>query len=138
MKIYIAARAKTRTDEVNKIQTKLRSMGHTITYDWIIDDVNVKRPYRNPENRRHNESTIPKMLKAASEADVFILLDEPGLRVAYVELGAFLADTLKMPDNRRVYIVGMNSHEREHIFESPEYVRFAKSIDEVFKDLSNA
>jgi len=136
MKIYIAARAKTRAGEVMKIQDELRSMGHAINYDWAIANVNVRKPYRDPVNRRHNASAIPKMLKAAAEADILILLDEPGLRGAYVELGAFLHEALKNPQSRKVYIVGPNSHEREHIFESPEYVVFAKNIDEVYLPLS--
>ncbi|HLG91216.1 MAG TPA: hypothetical protein VI336_03620 [Candidatus Saccharimonadales bacterium] len=135
MKIYIAARAKTRIDEVKKIQEKLTSMGHSIAYDWAVANVNVKKPYRDPANRKHNEATIPKMLKAAAEADIFILIDEPGLRGAYIELGAFLADVLKRPNHRRVYVVGQNSYEREHVFESPECIKFANSIEEVYKDL---
>ncbi|HEY5550085.1 MAG TPA: hypothetical protein VIK37_02720 [Candidatus Saccharimonadales bacterium] len=136
MKIYIAARAKTRVNEVKKAQEKLKSMGHFVTYDWAVVNVSVRRPYRDPANRKHNEAAISKMLRAAAGADVFILLDEPGLRGAYVELGAFLADVLKRPKHRRVYIVGPNSHEREHIFESPEYVKFANNIEVVYKDLN--
>ena len=135
MKIYIAARAKTRLNEVKKIQEKLSGMGHTITYDWTVANVNVRKPYRELANRGHNESAIPKMIKAATEADVFILLDEPGLRGAYIELGAFLTDVLKRPHRRRVYIVGPDSLKREHLFESPEYVKFAIGIDDVYKDL---
>jgi hypothetical protein len=136
MKIYIAARAKTRGDEVKEIQKNLEEMGHSITYDWATADVNIRRPYRDSKNRKYNKSAIPKMLKAASEAEIFILLDEPGLRGAYVELGAFLADVLKKPKHRRVYIVGQDSHEREHIFESPDYVKFADSIEGVYQDLT--
>jgi hypothetical protein len=137
MKIYIAARAKTRLTEVRVIQDKLRTLGHTITYDWAVEDVDIKRPYRHASYRKHNALAIPRMLKAASEADIFILLDEPGLRGAYIELGAFLADALKKPRSRKVYVVGPDSYEREHIFESPEYVKFADSIEEVYKDLAN-
>ena len=136
MKIYIAARAKTRIDEVKQIQKQLREMGHSITYDWATEDVGIRRPYRDPDNRRHNETSIPKMLDAARHADVFILLDEPGLRGAYVEYGVFLAEALKNPKQKRTYIVGPDSHEREFIFESPEYVRFADSIQEVYRDLN--
>jgi hypothetical protein len=75
------------------------------------------------------------MLNAAAEADVFILLDEPGLRGAYIELGAFLYQTFKYPGDRKVYIVGPDSHEREHLFESPDFVKFVNSIDDVYKDL---
>lgn len=75
------------------------------------------------------------MLKQAAKADIFIMLDDPGLRGAYVELGAFLLDCLENSEGRRAYIVGPNSHEREFIFESPEYVLFADSIEEVYKDL---
>jgi len=136
MRVYIAARAKNRVEEVKKIQKKLKSMGHTITYDWASANADIRRPYREPANRRHNSSAPAKMLRAAAEADVLILLDEPGLRGAYVELGAFLTDTLKRSNGRQVYIVGMDSHEREHIFESAEFVKFANNLDEVYSALS--
>jgi hypothetical protein len=136
MKIYIAARAKTRLDEVKQIQDKLRAMGHEIAYDWAVADVNVQRPYRDPENRQHNKAAAEKMLKTAAITDIFILLDEPGLRGAYVELGAFLHDCLKNSKGRKAYVIGPDSHEREFVFESPEYVKFAKDIEEVYKDLA--
>jgi hypothetical protein len=75
------------------------------------------------------------MLNAAADADVFILLDEPGLRGAYVELGAFLHAGLKDTKNQKVYIVGPDSQKREHIFESPEFVEFVNDIAAVYKDL---
>jgi hypothetical protein len=135
MKIYIAARAKTRTDEVKQIQDKLRKMGHIIVYDWAVADVNIKRPYRDPLNRKHNTPAQAKMLKVVSEAEVFILLDEPGLRGAYIELGVFLRQCLDDPA-RRVYIVGPESHLRESVFESPDYVFFADTIEEVYAGLT--
>lgn len=135
MKIYIAARAKTRAAEVLEIRKKLRSMGHAIAYEW--DPNRVKRPYRASQNRIRNIETQTEMLKAAAETDIFILLDESGLRGAYVELGAFLTDCLNNSVGRIAYIVGKDSHEREFIFESPRYVKFTNSIDEVYKDLTN-
>lgn len=134
-KIYIAARAKTRGEDVKVIQEKLRKMGHTITYDWATEDTGIKKPYREPEHRKHNEPSIPKMLKAAADAEIFILLDEPGLRGAYVEFGAFLYDNQMNTRARKVYIVGPDSYEREFIFESPEYVKFVDTIEEVYADL---
>ena len=89
MKVYIAARARNRVAEVNKIQKALRELGHTITYDWAATNTSVKKPYRNSENREHNMQAVPKMLKAAAEAQVFILMTETGMRGAYVELGTF-------------------------------------------------
>jgi hypothetical protein len=135
-KIYIAARAKTQLEEVKQIQKKLRSLGHEIAYDWAIADINIKKPYRDSSNRLHNLAATEKMLKTAAKTDVFILLDEPGLRGAYVELGAFLTDCLSNPEGRKAYIVGPDAHEREFIFESPEYVKFADTIEEVYKDLN--
>lgn len=134
-KVYVAARAKYRSAEVNEIQKKMKEMGYEIAYDWPAGNSEVKRPYRDPDNRKANLATQAKMLKAAADADIFIFLDDPGLRGAYVELGAFLTDCLDNPKGRRAYIVGSNSHEREFIFESPEYVIFADTIEGVYKDL---
>jgi hypothetical protein len=135
VKFYVAARAKYRTNDVAQIQKVLKSNGQVITYDWAINNAKIKKPYRNAENRRWNLEAQAKMLKAAAGADIFILLDDEGLRGAYMELGAFLKDCLDHPEGRRAYIVGPNSHERESVFESPDYVLFADTIEEVYKDL---
>jgi hypothetical protein len=135
MNIYIAARAKFRAEEVKAIQERLKEMGHDVTYDWPANNHKVRKPYREPENRKFNLAAQEEMLRAAALTDVFIFLDDPGLRGAYIELGAFLYNCLENSGGRRAYIVGPDSHEREFIFESPEYVIFADTIDEVFEDL---
>ena len=136
-KIYIAARVRYRAKEVGKIQKTLQTMGYSVAYDWPAGNTDIKKPYRDPKNRQHNLAAQEKMLKAAAKADIFILLDDEGLRSAYVELGAFLHDCLNNSNGRVAYIVGEHSHDREFIFESPEYVIFAKDIKEVYEDLTN-
>jgi hypothetical protein len=133
MTIYVAGRAKHRLNDVAKIQERLKARGHVITYDWPADDGAIKKPYR--ENRPANVKAQEEMLRAAAAADIFILLDDEGLRGAYVELGAFLKDCLDNPQGRRAYIVGPDSHERQFIFESPDFVFFKDSIEEVYKEL---
>lgn len=137
MKVYVAARAKYRAEEVTDIHKKLKRMGYELTYDWPAGDNQIKKPYRDPQNRRHNLAAQAKMLKAAASADIFIFLDDPGLRGAYMELGAFLRDCLDRPKGRTAYIVGPDSHQRESVFESPDYVIFMESIENVYKDLSS-
>jgi hypothetical protein len=137
MKVYVAARAKHRAQDVAQIHKQLNLMGYELSYDWPQIKDEILKPYRETQNRKHNLIAQEKMLKDAAGADIFILLDDPGLRGAYVELGAFLTDCLDNPVNRRAYIVGPQSHEREFIFESPEYVIFADTIEEVYKDLEN-
>jgi hypothetical protein len=133
--VYIAARAKYRAAEVAEIQKKVQQLGFQIAYDWPSGNNVIKKPYRLPANRKANLAAQNKMLLQAAKADIFIFIDEPGLRGAYVELGAFLTDCLNNSKGRRAYIVGPNSHEREFIFESPDYVKFADTIDEVYQDL---
>lgn len=135
LKIYVAARAKHRTKDVAEIQKALLESGHTVTYDWAANNSAVKKPYREPLNRKWNQNAQETMLRAAAEADIFILLDDEGLRGAYMEFGAFLKDCLDRPSGRKAYIVGPNSHQRESIFESPEYVIFTDKIEGVYKDL---
>jgi hypothetical protein len=137
VKIYIAARAKYRAKDVAFIQEKIQQLGHEIAYDWPSGDNIILKPYRDKISRTSNLEVQSKMLKTASKADIFILIDDPGLRGVYVELGAFLTDCLDNPEGRRAYIVGPDSHEREFIFESPDYVIFADSIEEVYKDLEH-
>jgi hypothetical protein len=134
-KVYVAARAKFRKDDVAQIQEKIMKMGYQPAYDWPAYDSAIKKPYRHIENRKNNLKAQAEMLEAAKGADLFILLDDPGLRGAYVELGAFLTDCLDNSKGRKAYIVGPDSHKREFIFESPDYVIFADTIKEVYKDL---
>jgi hypothetical protein len=133
--VYISARAKTQLENVRDIQQKIANLGYQIVSDWT--SAIVKRPYRDLANRQQNIEVQTKMLERAARADIFVLLDEPGLRGAYVELGAFLTDCLNNSKGRRAYIVGPDSHEREFIFESPNYIVFADTIEEVYKDLKS-
>ena len=135
MKVYIAARAKYRANDVAEIQRTIKSMGYKIAYDWPSGDKAIKKPYRDPAHRKQNLSAQAEMLKAAAKADIFIFLDDPGLRGAYVELGAFLTDCLGNSAGRRAYIVGPESKQREFIFESPEYIYLADTIEQVYADL---
>lgn len=135
MTVYVAARAKYRAKDVAEIHKELKKMGYKLTYDWPSGDNEIRKPYREPSNRKNNLPAQAEMLKAASASDIFIFLDDPGLRGAYMELGAFLRDCLDNPKGRRAYIVGPDSHERESIFESPEYVIFCNSIEDVYADL---
>lgn len=134
IKVYVAGRARHRKDDVAEIQNRLKSIGFEIAYDWPARDSRIKKPYR--ENRQVNLDAQAEMLEASASADIFILLDDEGLRGAYVELGAFLADCVKNPKDRRAYIVGPNSHERQFIFESPDYVQIVGSIEEVYESLN--
>lgn len=135
VKVYIAARAKYRAADVTSIQQTIKDMGYKVAYDWPAGNNEIKKPYRDPDHRKHNKTAQAKMLKAAQKADIFILLDDPGLRGAYVELGAFLTDCLRKNSGRKAYIVGPDSDEREFIFESPEYVIFTDTIEGVYSEL---
>lgn len=134
MKVYVSARAKTRLKETVEIQNRLKEMGYKIILDWT--EAKVSRPYRDTQNRLHNLQVQERTLRSAAGADIFIFLDDEGLRGAYIELGAFLYDCLDNSKGRIAYIVGPASHEREFIFESPDYVKFVDTVEEVYKDLS--
>lgn len=135
-KVYIAARAINRSEEVAAIQSKLIKMGYELAYDWPAGNNKILKPYRNPINRHHNLAAQKKMLIAAGEADIFILLVDTGLRGAYVEFGAFLYSCIEKPNKQKeAFVVGPKSVEREHIFESPLYVRYFHTIDEVYEEL---
>lgn len=131
--VYIAARAKFRAQDVAEIQERLKAMGYEVAYDWPAGNSAIKKPYR--ENRKVNLKAHTDMLQAAAKTDVFIFLDDQGLRGAYVELGAFLHDCLSNSKGRKAYIVGPDSHERQFIFESPDYVKIVDTIEKVYKDL---
>jgi len=136
-KVYVSARAKYRADEVAEVQRKLQKIGYEVMYDWPSGNTKIAKPYRNSKNRKVNLPAMTKMLRAAADADIFILMDSEGLRGVYIEYGAFLKAALDSPQNRQAYIVGPNSHEREHVFESPPFVHFVDDIEEVYEHLAN-
>ncbi len=132
-KVFVSARAKYRLNDAKDIIHKFKKANYRVTFDWT--DAEVKRPYRQSKNRKFNTEFHKKSLLGAATTDIFILLDDEGLRGAYVELGAFLYSCLQKKDGRRAFIVGPDSHAREHVFESPEFVKFCDTIEEVYKDL---
>ena len=133
MKMYLSGMAKTRMGKIKQAMEKFRKVGYKITYDWT--ESTVKKPYRVPTHRQHNLKAYRGMLEGAAQADIFILFDGPGLRGAYVELGAFLYEALKDHKNKKVFIVGKDSAKREHIFESPSFVHFVDDINQVYEEL---
>lgn len=131
--IYVSARARFRIDDVHEIFNRLTSDGYEVAYDWTKSDVKI--PYRPDEHRQHNLKVQEAMLRGAAAADVFVLLDDEGLRGAYIELGAFLLSCLDRPEGRQAFVVGPESHKRQSIFESPSLVHFVDDIEDVYKSL---
>ncbi len=66
-------RAKHRANDVAVIQKYLVGMGYQLAYDWPSSNVDIRKPYREPANRKHNLAAQFKMLEAAAKADIFYL-----------------------------------------------------------------
>lgn len=131
-KIYIAARAAHGLEPVRDIYQRIEALGHTITFKWAEVD-SVGKPYRENKSHSNNQLLAHQGLRGASEADVCILMDDPGLWGALIEWGAFLSNCEKFPDARLGYIVGAEG--RHSVFDVLPHVRIVDSIDDVLNEL---
>lgn len=131
-RIYVAAKPSNHIEVVRQMYKDFEAMGHSITKKWTDED--VRRPYRNPDNRTHNLMFQNECLLGAYNADVFVLMQGPELDGALKEAGAFLVSVVQQPKGRLMYIVE-EDHIRQSIFDSPEYVRIVDSVDSIYESL---
>ena len=128
-RVYIAARL-SRLLEIKEFAVWLESQNFEIAFRWW-NQGEFNRPYRNSNNPELNAS-LKASIAHARDADTFILFSEPGMRGAYVELGAFLADE---SSHKQTYVVG--GGDQDHIFEALDGFVFVKSTEEL-KEILNA
>ncbi|HEX9679153.1 MAG TPA: hypothetical protein VGA08_00845 [Candidatus Saccharimonadales bacterium] len=127
MKVYIAARTK-RADDACYLADKLEQEKHSVTFKWF-DEVITNR-IQNKGAHRDYYQFVRKALLSASNAEIFILLSDSGMRGTYVEMGAFLLSQLQNPkSNPKLIIVGGEKH--SHIFESVSFTYHVDSVDQV-------
>lgn len=131
--VYYAGRVAHGLDEVREVYSRIRKMGHSITYAWA-EIPTVKKPYS--DFAEENKPIAEAMLKGAFEADVLILVDDPNLRGALDEHGAFLTSTLYRPEGKICYMVpGIEGRGRGSIFDTLDVVREKENLEEVYKEL---
>lgn len=128
--VYVAGRTK-RIPEILKLYEWLEAKGFALTFAWAREDEGIEPPFRG-SNSNLTKHKMRKELVAASEADIFILLSDPGIRGAYIELGSFLNTTHRKP-HKRAFIVG--GEEFEHSFEALDSFRFVESIEKLKDEL---
>lgn len=129
--VYVAGRVGTE-GEMREIYRQIRQMGHVITYAWAEIN-NIKKPYRDPDNRRHNLPYADAMLAGARDADVCVLIPTEDVWMANREWGAFLGDAEFQSEGRRGYIVGPDT--RPSLSDAAEYISFPATIETVYRDL---
>lgn len=122
MKFYIASRIK-KANQVEKITQKLKSLGHSITFDW------TKQPNLRPYDKNLKQSaTISKQsLSAIKSCDFFVLLTDQAGTGMHTELGIALAE------NKKIFVVG--KHLNTNIFFFHPNVKRLNSITDLLKEI---
>ena len=111
--------------ELPALSTELESRGHLNIYPWWQQ--NVKKPYL--EYRDHNALLAQAMVKAAYEAEVFMLFASPDLLGASIEYGVALTASEYQLD-KRIYVIGALAT-RQSIFYTPSQVEVIPSVQSI-------
>jgi len=114
-----------------KLAAWLEEHDFTISYKWWNEEI-LPKPFRGNNNPKLHVIMKNELISAAG-ADIFVLFSAPGMRGAYIELGAFLADA--DTSNKTVYVIG--GAQEEHSFESLSHFVFVDSVDELKQELNN-
>lgn len=126
--VYVASRVH-EADRAKALAKELEAIGYRTVLDWT--SFQVKKPYR--ENRSANRDFAIRAVEAARDADVFVLLDAPGMVGAYIETGVAIAETLRNP-KKRVFVAGEPM--RDSVFFSLPSVEYVDSTDEIIEALT--
>lgn len=133
MNFYVAGKAGDGADGVKALIARLRSLGHSIAFDWA-KGVIIEKPYL--DHIEINVITAKKMRQAAVDCDHFILLVGDNLLGAYIEFGLALASTSTRPDKRLFVVSG--DPLRQSIFYTEPSVVICASIEELLEKLSKS
>lgn len=107
--IYVAASYSKDRERASRFIRSLQGQGYTITHDWtgeVAPAPGTPSLVREAINRRQATDDFD----AASEADVLVLFYSPGMRGAWIEVGAALANLAK------VLIIGQPEQAESFIF----------------------
>ncbi|HEY8109219.1 MAG TPA: hypothetical protein VIF43_04400 [Patescibacteria group bacterium] len=125
---YVASRVR-EADRAKALAKGLADIGYRTILDWTSYE--PKKPYR--ENRTANREFSIQAVEAARDADVFVLLDAPGMVGAYIETGVAIAETLRNP-KKRVFVAGEPM--RDSVFFSLPSVEYVDSTEEIVEALT--
>ena len=135
MKIFIAGKARDGgISRVAKLYEQFEAIGCEVLYKWADESIELDKPYRENLDSQINREVQKSALEAATTAQVFILIGEPELSGAFIELGAFLG-SLKEGNHRKAYIIdeGVDTT----VFETNPNVEIVDDIDDVFKAIKS-
>lgn len=110
------------------IKAKLEKQGHEMTFDWT-NGTDIK-PYN--QNVAETQKLSDLALNGAIDADVFILIPEPGGTGMYVEYGAALAQ-FKMTQKPKIFLLG--PHKEEVIFNFHPYAVWKETLEEILNEI---
>ena len=118
MKVYVAAKWEEK-EAARRAQRELRSLGHSITFDWTTGD------------GKNQESEAKSDLQGVELADAVIVLNHDRLFGGATEMGIAIGNRIP------VYVV--NHHVRDNIFfHLPEGVTMCESVeDAIYRMVAN-
>ena len=117
MRIYVATKF-TNMQRASVVMRELEKAGHTITHDWTVPE----------HNTRSRIQCATDDLEGVKSADAVVLLRVDGMRGAWIEVGAALAQ-------KKLVIV--LDYDGEPVFLELPQVYKAKSIEDVIRELAS-
>lgn len=115
--IYIAGKIDKAELAIGDLATELEGRGHTLPVKWW-ENSQLPTPYL--DNIPTSQPAAQKMIDAAYNSDIFVLIPDEKILGAAVELGAALASAKLNPD-KQIYVV--NPYEtRQSVFFAHESV----------------
>lgn len=108
-KIYIAGKVEEGKENIQSLADELEERGHVITCKWWQKD--IKKPYLDRENIKESTTSSIEMEDGIRDSDVFILVPNPSILGAAIEIGIAIGD-----NKDREILVVVDQDTRQSIF----------------------
>ncbi len=127
LSVYVAGKVNGAELAIGGLMKTIRDAGHRIKWDWRT--IQAYKPYL--DHPDHNQPIAEDMRTAIAGADRFVLLDDPELLGAHIELGMFLATHFSLKEC--AYIMPGDNF-RQSIFYTLPQVEVVETVD-MFKNI---
>lgn len=127
-KVYLAGRLDTGEGRIEDFANELEAQNHEVIEKWYLEG-RLPKPYLS--NLESSSPASEKMIKAASESDIFVLFPTDDILGAAVEFGAALGSVATNPDK---IIAVVNAFQvRQSLFYAYPAVIAVSGLEEIRK-----
>jgi len=125
--VYLAGKLNSGEATIASFGDELEERGHVILEKWYEKGV-LPTPYL--DNLHSSAPAAAAMIRAAYNADVFVLFAQNTIFGAAVELGVALASTAENP-NKKLYLLKPSEAVRQSVFYSDTHIEVIDSLDTI-------